>query len=81
MRSNIKIVGIGQRRSGTSTKTNKGYDFTPISIVFTDGQTAGYRAETVNVNSADLPASLALDSVYDAVMHYSNNKLYIDAIL
>lgn len=81
MRTNIKITGIGPRVSGTSKKNNKPYDFTPISIVFPDGRTAGFRAETVNVNTADLPASLALDAEFDAVMHYANNQLYIDAFL
>lgn len=81
MRTNIKIVGIGQRIAGVSSKTNKNYDFTPISLVFTDGRTAGYRAETTNVNTADLPATLALDAEYDAVVHFANNRLYIDAIL
>lgn len=81
MRTNIKVVGIGQRISGTSKKTNKDYDFTPISIIFPDGRTAGYRAETVNVNAGELPAGLAVNSEHDTVMHYSNNQLYIDAFL
>ena len=81
MRANIKIIGIGARRSGTSNKTGRGYDFTPISIAFSDPNMAGSRAETVNVNTGDLPAGFALDETFDAVMHYANNRLYIDAIL
>lgn len=81
MRTNIKVCGIGQRMSGTSKKTNNNYDFTPISIIFPDGRTAGYRAETVNVNTNELPANLAVNSEHDCVVHYANNRLYIDAFL
>ena len=81
MRTNIKVVGIGTRISGTSKKTGKNYDFTPVSIVFPDGRTAGYRAETVNVNTPELPVNLCVDTEYDVVLHYSNNQLYIDAFL
>lgn len=81
MRTNIKVVGIGSRLSGTSKKTNANYDFTPISIIFPDGKTAGYRAETVNVNTGELPANLAVNSEHDCVMHYANNRLYVDAFL
>ena len=81
MRTNIKIIGIGSRMSGTSKNTGNAYDFTPISIAFADAKTRGHRAETVNVNTAELPADIAVGSELDAVMHYANNRLYVDAIL
>lgn len=80
MRKTIKIIGIGTRRAGTS-KAGKAYDFTPVSIAYRDDNTTGHRAETVNMNTPDIPAGMTPGVELDAVMHFSKNRLYIDAIL
>ena len=81
MRKNVRIVGVGKRRVGTSAAGNS-YDFTPISVLFKDDQMAGMKAETTNVSADVLPHELlGIDQEYDMVMHYSNFKLYIDAVI
>lgn len=44
MRKIINIVGVGDRRQGISKKTNRPYDFTPISFTFEDPFTTGLKA-------------------------------------
>ena len=56
MRAKAKIVGIGNRRSGISTKNNKAYDFTPISFVYEDSGVNGFAANTANVDQSVLAA-------------------------
>ena len=82
MRTNITIVGVGNRTAGISRKTNQAYDFTPIAFTFSDGRIAGERACTVNV-SADVLGNIQpkVGDTYDAVLHQSNFQIYLDAIL
>lgn len=82
MRTNITIVGVGNRVAGFSNKTQQAYDFTPLAFTFPDGRIAGERACTVNV-SADILGGIQpkIGDVYDAVLHQSNFQIYLDAIL
>lgn len=81
MRANVKVVGTGKRRVGVSS-TGNNYDFIPVSIVFPDSETAGYRAETININGPDFDrAGVAPDQTYDMVFHYVKGRPYLDAIL
>lgn len=81
MRKNVRIVGIGKRRAGTSAAGNS-YDFTPVSLLFKDDQMSGMKAETTNISAEVLPFDLlAIDQEYDMVMHYANFKLYVDAVI
>lgn len=84
MRCNATIVGIGKRRTGTS-KAGKNYDFVPVAITYQDPQDAdfeGVKAETINVDFPTFNASdLAVGDTVDAVMHFQNYKLYLDAVL
>ena len=66
MRAKAKIVGIGNRLAGISTKNNKAYDFTPISFVYEDSGVNGFAANTANVDQSILSAVPAL-SVNDEV--------------
>lgn len=81
MRAVVTIVGVGQRRQGTS-KAGRAYDFQPLSIIFEDDAFTGYRAETVNVDPRALGKYFPkVNDQVDCVFHYSNNRLYIDAVL
>lgn len=81
MRSEFSIVGVGQRRSGTS-QTGRAYDFTPVSFVFEDKQFQGVRAATVNVDAQSLNGYLpVIGEMVDVVYHYADNRLFVDAIL
>ena len=48
-RTKMKIVGLGNRMQGVSKKNGKPYDFQPISFVYKDQYTNGYKAATSNV--------------------------------
>lgn len=82
MKKIITIVGVGNRRSGTSTKSGKGYDFTPISFTYEDEMVTGVRAETVNVDQSSLGEYVpAVGDQVEAVMHVANYRTFIDAII
>lgn len=82
MRKNVKVVGMGQRKMGTSAKTGRSYDFTPVAICFTADNFTGYQAATVNIQTEDvMHNSIAVDSVLDMVFHYNNGSIAVDAIL
>ncbi len=82
MRQNVKIVGIGRRLAGTS-KTGKAYDFLPVSFLYKDDFTTGYKAVTCNINGpiVDSAGPLAVNKDYDVVFHFMNNSCFVDAIL
>lgn len=81
MRANVKVIGIGERVSGTSEKNGKGYDFTPICIAFKDDKFTGHRAERVNVRTTEIPVGITVGSEYDCVMHFAFGSIFIDAFL
>lgn len=82
MRKNVKVVGIGQRTAGTSNKTGRSYDFTPVSIVYPDEKFNGYRAATVNMQTEDfMHNNIKLESEIDMVFHFFNGNITVDAIL
>lgn len=80
-RSKMKILGIGKRVNGISQKTNNPYDFTPVSFVFPRPGFDGFCGVTVNVDTPEIPAGLAVNAEVDVVYHYIKDKMYVDAIL
>ena len=83
MRTTVKIVGIGERKAGVSTKNGKPYDFLPISFVYPDKFTKGLRAATANVSGemVDAVGGVKLDDQRDIFYHTYNNAVVIDGIL
>lgn len=82
MRKNVKVVGIGPRKMGTSAKTGRSYDFTPVAIVFPDDGFSGFRAATVNMDSVDvMHHNVQKDVEIDMVFHFYNGNITVDAIL
>lgn len=82
MRTKIKVVGLGQRKAGTSAKNGRNYDFIPVSFVYKDQQFDGVRAATCNVEGSDADAArLQVNSELDAFMHYQNNQPVIDGLV
>ena len=83
MRTNIKIVGIGDRKAGVSPKNGKPYDFQPISFVYPDKFTKGLKAATANVSGdmIDAIGGLKLDEEREIFYHTYNNSVQIDGIL
>lgn len=84
MRCNVRVVGIGKRRSGTS-KAGRDYDFVPLSINFVDPEDKefqGERAETINMTFKDFNQNdIQLGDGLDVVMHWQNYQLVLDAVL
>lgn len=83
MRTNIKIVGIGDRKAGVSAKNNRPYDFLPVSFVYPDKFTKGLKAATSNVagDLVDAVGGLKLDDEREIFYHTFNNSVVIDGIL
>ncbi len=82
MRTTAKIVGIGLRKSGLSKKTNKPYDFIPVSIVYPNKDTEGLCAATCNVDS-DMFAKckVELNQEREIFYHGFTGNITIDGIL
>lgn len=81
MRKEITVVGVGARRSGVSN-SGKAYDFTPIAFTFQSEAFEGVEAHTVNVSQDCLGKYFPIiGDVVEAVMHSSNFRIYVDAIL
>lgn len=82
MRIKAKVVGIGERKSGTSKKGRK-YDFTPFHLVYPDKNTEGYAVANTNVDQSILDA-IPLPKINDEVeifCHFYNGNMTVDGIL
>lgn len=82
MRKIVQVVGVGQRKSGLSRRTGKKYDFTEVSISYEDDEFVGLKCETVPFDAPIIgDRVLAPGDTLDCIMHQSNFKTYVDAIL
>lgn len=83
MRAKMKIVGLGERKSGVSQKNNKPYDFIPVSFVFPDKYTEGFKAATSNVSydMVEAVGGLKIDAEHEMFYHTYNKAIVIDGIL
>lgn len=82
MRIKAKVVGIGERKAGTSKKGRK-YDFTPFHLVYPDKNTEGYAVANTNVDQSILDA-IPLPKINDEVeifYHFYNGNMTVDGIL
>ena len=84
MRKTITIIGVGDRRQGVSAKTNKPYDFTPVSFTYEMPFVSGVKGATANVAQDCMPnySPRVGDSV-EVVMRedFRTGSVYIDAVL
>lgn len=83
MRAKMKIVGLGERKSGVSPKNNKPYDFIPVSFVYPDKLTEGVKAATANVgyDMVEAVGGIELNQEREMFYHTYNNNIVIDGIL
>lgn len=82
MRMNVTVYGVGQRKQGLGKKSGKKYDFTEVSIGYEDSAFAGFKCETVAIDSGIIGERvIAPGDTLDIVMHQANFKTYVDAIL
>lgn len=83
MRNKIKVVGLGKRRAGTSTKNGRDYDFIPVAFVMHDQQFEGVRAATANISGPDVDTvgGLKLNQEIDCFYHFNNNQIVIDGLV
>ena len=79
----MKVVGLGERKSGVSTKNNKPYDFIPISFIFEDKFTEGFKAATSNVgyDMVEAIGGIKVNKEREMFFHTYNNTIVIDGIL
>lgn len=83
MRTVAKVVGIGARKSGTSQKTGRPYDFTPFHLIYKENTVEGAAAASPLVDQSILdpiPRPKVGDEI-DIVYHFSNGTMTVDAIL
>ena len=82
-RTKMKIVGLGNRMQGVSKKNGKPYDFQPISFVYEDQYTTGYKAATSNVpgDMIDAIGGVKVDEEREIFFHGYNGTVTVDGIL
>lgn len=83
-RTNITIVGVGERKSGTSKNTGKAYDFVPVSFTFEDPyeSTCGVLASTHAIPGKDFEKNpVYVGDVHDAFLTQYKGQWQIGAIL
>ena len=82
-RTKMKIVGLGNRMQGVSKKNGKPYDFQPISFVYKDRYTNGYKAATSNVpgDMIDAIGGVKVDEEREIFFHGYNGTVTVDGIL
>ena len=82
-RTKMKIVGLGNRMQGVSKKNGKPYDFQPISFVYKDQYTPGYKAATSNVSGdmIDAIGGVKVDEEREIFFHGYNGTVTVDGIL
>ena len=83
MRTNIKIVGLGKRMKGKSSKTGNDYDFQSVSFVYPDKFTTGVKAATCNMQGEGIDAigGLTVNEEREAFVETYNNVTRIVGIL
>lgn len=79
-RTVVTIIGMASRKSGTSSKTGKSYDFVECAFQFTDSRDK--YAVACSVIDGELYDKLALrvGDKYDAIVNQFNGKTYVDLI-
>lgn len=82
-RTKMKIVGLGNRMQGVSKKNGKPYDFQPVSFVYDDPYTTGFKAATANISGDMLDAigGVKIDEVREIFYHSYNSAVVVDGIL
>ena len=82
-RTKMKIVGLGNRMQGVSKKNGKPYDFQPISFVYKDQYTNGYKAAISNVpgDMIDAIGGVKVDEEREIFFHGYNGTVTVDGIL
>ena len=82
-RVKARVIGLGERRKGVSTKTNRPYDFQEIVFAFEDSRFKGLNAFTAPVNGTDLDAvpNFGEGVFVDLVYHSHAGRCYVDAII
>ena len=81
MRTTITVVGVGQRKAGTSKKTNRAYDMTEFSVEYEHQQFKGVKAETIAIPAETIGTrNIVPGDVLEVEMFQMNFKTYIGCI-
>ncbi len=77
MKTVIRIVGLGERRKGISSKSNRPYDLQDVAFTYDRRYFTGEGAATCTVNGDVLDGvNLRIGNVYDAIITESFNPYY-----
>ena len=81
-RTKMKVVGLGDRMKGISKKNEKPYDFLPVSFVYSDQYTNGFRAATSNISGdmIDAIGGIKLNEEREIFYHTYNGYVIVDGI-
>lgn len=82
-RTKMKIVGLGNRMQGVSKKNGKPYDFLPVSFIYPDQYTDGFKAATSNVSGdmIDALGGVKVNEEREIFFHSYNGSVVVDGIL
>ena len=83
MRAKVKIVGLGDRKAGVSTKNGRAYDFIPVGFIYEDRFVHGFKAATANISGEmiDAVGGIKLNEEREIFYHTYNNQVFVDGIL
>ena len=82
MRTYVEVLGVGQRKCGVAKRSGNKYDFTEVSVAYDAPGFQGRKCETIVFDAAVVgDRHIAPGEVLDVVMHQSNFKTYVDAVL
>lgn len=82
MRKICQVYGVGERKNGVGKRSGKKYDFTEYSIGYEQDGFAGVKCETVAIDAETIgDRVIAVGDAIELVMHQSNFKTYVDAII
>lgn len=83
MKQYVKIVGVGNRKAGTS-KAGNAYDFTPVAFTYPDRFMTGEKAATVNISAETLSGYTPhIGDEVEFVYHedFKTGRVFVDAVL
>lgn len=82
MKTTIEIVGVGERKTGVSQKTNKPYDLVNIAYEYPDRNIEGVNATNQIIEGKWLDEyNVHVGSKHEVVLGYRNYQPYIIAII
>lgn len=84
MRTTITIKGVGSRKAGISSKTQKPYDFTPVHFTYDSPYVTGEAAACSSIDAGTLHGyEPRVGDVFEAFVRedYRTGRVYVDGFI